>query len=270
MAYQNSRLLRALRILFIPLANVLLKNRMTIVPVIEQLKIAYVMAARKNHGRQGKPASINSISSLTGMSRKHVAQLLRQSARGFAQAKSDYSPEGYVISAWVSTDEYISESGKPNILEKGPGPGSLHELTTRVVGKDLAEHVLERLLQSRSVHEHSDGRVELVERSFSISKDLPRIISGGLAPLVTTIDKNWSTPPGQGFGQHTATTHKLDPGKLLTVRRVSKARIIAFMEDIDDLLSNLETESSELARDPQGRDIETIGVGAYYFELERE
>lgn len=269
MKSSDNRLLRAIRMVFLPFANLLLKHRIAMAPVIEQLKLAYVEAARKNHGKSGKPASINAIATLTGMSRKHISELLQQISSEPGDSDASYTPAASVISAWVTQEEYISGSGQPISLEKGPGPGSLHELVTRVIGDDCADDILEELLKSRSVRVHEDGRVELMERSFSISGDLPRILRGALAPLLTTIDKNWSITPGEGFGQHTATTERLDPHKLLTLRRVSKARIIAFMEDVDDILSNLETDSGEAVRDSSGNEIATVGFGAYYFELDR-
>ena len=74
----NKRLHGALRTLFYPLAKLLLKNKVGASPVVHQLKLAFVEAARKNHGRDGKPASANKIASLTGMSRKHVGALLEE------------------------------------------------------------------------------------------------------------------------------------------------------------------------------------------------
>ena len=262
----DERLLRALRTLFRPLANVLLKNKIGIGPVIEQLKLSFVQSARANHGRSGKPATVNMISQLTGLSRKHVSTLLSE-----ADQDPFYEPivppvGSEVLHVWVSDANYLDKTGLPSPLELGPGRRSFQSLVEKCVERDDVKSTIADMLQSDSVQLRPDGKIEMVERRYSINSDLPRMIFSGLYSLAGTIDKNWDRGEGEGFVQRQATTTRLDPEKVAVVRRIARERVARLMEEIDDMLCGYELEGDAAVSDANDSDARELGIGAYYFE----
>lgn len=264
----DSRLRQALRLVFLPLANLLLKNRVDLAPVVEQLKIAYIEAARRNHGRVGKPASVNKISKLTGMSRNYVSNLVSQLERAPDFGDLGRCLESSILGKWASSEEYLDHLGRPRPLKPGPGEGSFHELVARSVPDNEVDAVMADLLSLDNVVKRPDGNIELSDRIFLITTDLPRLLTVCLAPIVDTLDKNWDKSFDNRFGARVAHSDQVGSHSISRIRGMSKQRISKFMEEFDDLLYSLEVEDNEEMQSPEGQKLLRIGVGAYYFETD--
>lgn len=265
----EARVGEALRQLFLPLADVLLKNGVSVGLVNRELKLAFATAAHLNHGNAGKPASVNRISTVTGMSRRHVKQLLCDAE---IRSKSDQLSipyESSVLATWVTSESYVDDMGMPLALPREGENASFRSLVIDATGDDRVEECLRRLLRSKTVVRRDDGWLELQNRDYSISEDLPRIIASALAPLAATINENWGKSRAETFCQRVSHSTCLDSRKIPTIRRISKERVATFLEDIDDLLTSFESEKVEEMVNPEGNELARVGVGAYYFEIER-
>ncbi len=265
----NKRLLSALRTLFYPLASVLLKNKVGVAPVMHQLKLAFVEVARKKHGRGGKPATKNMIANLTGMSRKHVADLLDEADDEPCKDQISEPIVPHVLAMWCTTDEYTDELGLPRSLKLGPGAGTLRTLVQENSDVDDPDQAIEQLLLSGNIRRIDDERFELVQRGYYINRDLPVLISTFLSPLANTLDKNWDLPLREGFTMRVAHSEQLAAEKIPMIRRVAKEQLAQLLEQIDDELSRNETNSGQPMVDPSGVELSMVGVGVYYFEQER-
>ena len=264
----DTRLKKALRLVFQPLANLLLKNHIGIAPVVEQLKLAYVDAAQRNHGRGGKPATVNMISNLTGMSRAHVVKLVGQIEQESEKRNFDLPCESSILGRWANSEEYLDELGRPRPLALGPGEGTLHNLVAGSVPLEDVDAVVTDLLSSRNLNKRSDGKFELSDRAFRINTDLPRCLAVFLATFTSTIDRNWGRLDGDVFGLRVAHSGQVGSHNVANVRRMSKQRISEFLEEFDDLLCSFERESNNELINPEGQELSKIGVGAYYFETD--
>lgn len=269
MREDNKRLLAAVRAVFVPLASLLIRHGVNVAAVVEQLKIAFVEAARKEHGRVDKPTSINRISQLTGLGRKHVTDLLKMSSETVLVDELISPDEATILSTWSNSAKYLDEVGQPRALELGPGPGTFDALVKQVSGEESSEMYLNRMLQAGSIATQGDDRVMMMQRHFRIADDLPRVLAVGLVPLATTLSKNWGGEPGQGLCQQVSHSTRIDPGKAGTIRRISRERITSFMQDVDDLLTNIESDDDAPLINADGNEIAQLGIGAYYFEIER-
>ena len=261
--------MRALRSLFFPLANVLLKNKVGIAPVIHQLKLAFVEAAKKNHGRNGAPATTNKIATLTGMSRSHVSDLLDEASADPCTDEVASLTESQVLAAWSSNEDYIDEFGLPRVLDPGPGKGTYRTLVAETVRDEDADEQMERLLRSGSVRRRDDGRYELTQRMFPLVDDLPRIISVFLSPLASVVDKNWDVPVGDGFLIRVAHSDRVNSKKIAMIRRIATEQSVLLLEHIDDELTRYEEKSAEPMRNSDGAELSRIGIGVYYFEQDK-
>ncbi len=265
---KNKTLLRALRTLFYPLASVLLKNRVAVAPVVHQLKLAFVEAARKKHGRGGNPATKNMIANLTGMSRRHVGNLLEEvNVDPCRDAISDLG-ESHVLAVWCSNEKFTDARGLPRHLEPGPGPGTLRALIAESTDNDEVDEVLERLLVAGNIRQLDDGKFELVTRVYRLNRDLPKIISRFISPLVHSVDKNWDLPPREGLTMRVTHSDRLESTKLPRIRRVAEEQLALLVERIDDELSRHELSTDQPMVDSNGAKISEVGVGVYYYEKE--
>ncbi len=267
MRENDNNLLYALRSLFRPIANLLLKNRVGIGPVVEQLKLAYVEAARDHHGRSGRPASVNRISELTGMSRGHVSDLLSATRGSGSFKKMEYPKEADILAEWATNQNYLDEVGLPRDLDYGPGDGTFISLLTEAVGEQEVEKCTSALLGSNSVVKTGEGKLRFGKRVFPMTRDLPRQVLVSLASLAHTVDWNWNRAKGAGHVQRVAHTGKLDSSKILLVRRVLRERTRAFLEEVDDLICTHECDDSSPMKSPDGHDLARLGLGVYYFEV---
>ncbi|MDJ0709008.1 MAG: DUF6502 family protein [Woeseiaceae bacterium] len=262
----DERLLSALRGLFYPLANLLLKNKVGAAAVVHQLKLAFVEAARDKHGRGGRPAANNMIANLTGMSRRHVGDLLSEVATDPCTDAIALPIESHILSIWCADSDYTDKLGLPRPLDLGPGKGTLRTLVLESTGDHDADEMIERLLQAESIRRRQDEQFELVDRAYMINRDLPRLISLFLSSLASTVDKNWGRPVRDSFTMRVAHSDRLDSEKLAMIRRISKEQLILLLERIDDELCRHEIENGQPMVDENGVELSSVGVGVYYFE----
>ena len=265
----NSRLLSALGAVFTPLASLLIRQGVAAGPAVEELKIAFVEAARKEHGRAGKPASINRISHLTGFGRKHVSDLLKKSSQAVPRPDKIVTSEAEILSKWWTSPDYLDEAGLPIDLDMGPGPRTFVDLVRKTLDSDSALTYLKNLEARGSVEILENGLVRVKTRRHLLTNDLPRIISSSLASLAGTISRNWGGPEGEGFRQRTAHAASVRSDRVSALRRISRERIDNLLEDIDDLMSSFESEDEEPTVNPEGCELLEVGVGAFYFEIEK-
>lgn len=265
----NERLVSAIYAVFVPLASMLLRYGLTAAPVVNLLRTAFADAARRELGTRGKPASVNRVAQLTGFSRKHVGSLLEQAAAIPTPDALGAPIESAILTTWITSERFVDDLGQPRVLEIGPGPGTFAELVKTATGEDAALKYLSRLSQSDCVSVLQDERIKMVRRNFDVLNDLPRMIAIMLVPAITTIARNCGTEPEARHCIRVTHSNRVDPTKVAIVRRVSKERITRFLEDMDDLICRTEAESGTTLTVADGSDRVHLGVGAYYFELDR-
>jgi hypothetical protein len=265
----ESRIRRALRAFFVPLASLLLRNGMTASVVIEDLKLAFVVAARKEFGSNDKPASISKISKLTGMSRRHVSTLVNSPSKLELDQSSAEVYESAILSNWTNSSEYVDKFGVPRTLDIGPGAGTFDELVKTMAGEGHREFYLRRLAESDSICV-KDGRVSIKSRAIVGRNDLARLIELFVLPLTTNLCRLFQKPRDDGFVLRAAHTSRIDPTLLGVVRRTTRERVVRFIEDVDDSLTSLETDSGSKPVNEDGAEVTRLGVVAFYFELDED
>ena len=103
-----------------------------------------------------------------------------------------------------------------------------------------------------------------------INKDVPKLVGEAIAPLVSTVDKNWDREESDPLCQRIVYTTKIESNKADIFRRVARDRIVSFVQEVDDYLIGLEAETPEPVVGRDGEELLRLGVGAYYFEVERD
>lgn len=263
------RMTAALMSVFKPLVHLLMMQGIGIRPVIELLKKAAVDAAEENFGRNGKPASISMTSAKTGLTRREVRRLKDVELDCPSNSEFYGAAEADILSIWHAREEFLDSRGHPKTLEFGPGPGSFSDLVQKSVGDAAPLNYLTRLVEQDRVSVGPEDRVSLIRRDWMTADDLAKIIGGSLGPLALTMRKNWGAEPDDGLCQRTAYSVRMDPSKVDLFRRIARERIESFVEEIDDYFIGLETKESEPFFDRHGTELVRVGIGAYYYEIDR-
>ena len=259
-----SRLSAAIFTLFRPIASLLLRQGVNANTAIEILRTAFVRSAIDEFGKNGKPASISAAARITGLSRKSVSDL---KDRSWKVKETHIAKEGSILAEWVHGEAYLDHLGRPRDLAIKPGPGTFSSLVKDATGEDSYLLYLDRLCEVGCVQSNEDETVRMIRREFRIDKDLSLLLSGALAMLAKSIAYNWTRPPGEGYCIRLAHSGSIDPTKVMALRRMSRDKIVNFVEEIDDVLLSSETEALENSEES---DIGVIGVGAYYYEFEND
>ncbi len=264
----DAKLATALRAVFEPFAALLLKQPVEVKPVLEILKQSFVRAAFEESGRDDKPASISAVARATGLTRSEVRRI-RDELADAPRASEAYSPtEAEATHAWYSQQKFMTPAGTPKDLEFGPGPGSFCELVGELSTRISAEELLQRLQAGGTVTVTAEGLIRMVSRTHPIGPNLPKLLINSLAPIASTINKNWRVALVDALIQRAAHSSTIDPAKIDSVRRVLRDRTASFIEEVDDHLIAHESPSGEPFHDREGRQLSRMGVGAFYFEIE--
>lgn len=279
----DSRLSAALVTIFRPLASVLVRSGVSVRPVIEVLKRCFVDAALTEHGTADKPASISKASRLTGLTRAEVRRLANQGDLAQMPGTVFHVPESAVLSEWSMNPNFHDDQGNPASLPIAGSDRSFEELVYAATGERDVETVLAQLEVIGCVKIIEGRLVQLEYREHAIRNDLPLVLASGLGTLADTIGKNWNRvsdaravgAPITGLSndpdrldQKTAFVRSVDPGQLMSLRRMCNERVDRFAIEMDDFLTPMEVlpqqgdDSAEVTRTHR------IGVGAYYFEID--
>lgn len=269
MPTSQSRMRSAILGVFVPLARMMLGFGLNARDATQLIKIAFVKAARAENGEDNRPASISQIARRTCLTRQVVSGIVNDPVAVPDSEFLSYPLEGSILAAWYGLDAYLDDQGRPRPLDVGPGPGTFAELVATVAPAESHLSLLDSLIKARCAEKDGEDRVKALRRDHLISQDLPGVISIGLKPLAETMVHNWNVPMGSGLCQRVAHTRSIDPAKLGHVRRISRSRIIGFLEEFDDVLSRSKLDSNDNDSGASSDDSIRIGIGAYYFEVGR-
>lgn len=266
----DKRMDAALRYLLRPIASLLLRNDIDVRSTIDIIKESFVDVAGREFGAGDKLASISKTAEKTGLTRREVKRI-RETQVDTISAREFFGPtESDLLSYWNSKPKYLDDNAMPRVLPFGPGEGSFTDLVKDTLGSDSPLMHLDRLRESGSVSVSSDNFVTLTRRDFSINEDLAMLVGEGLGTLAHTMCRNWARDPRSGNCQRVAYSVRVKPEKVEMVRRFARERIVRFAEEVDDYVTEAESETQQAFFTRDGNELVRIGVGVYYFEVEAD
>jgi hypothetical protein len=135
-------LLEAVNAVLLPLAKLALAQGVTYASVDEQLKTAFVRAAREAHPGGLPHRQVSRVSTSTGINRREVTRLLDANAP-LARPRRSLAAEVYAH--WLTDPVYREVSGQPSVLPRqGPRPSFdtlAREITNDVHPRSLLAEV---------------------------------------------------------------------------------------------------------------------------------
>jgi len=222
----------ALRLLFRPIARIMLRAGVNWRELADVCKATYVEVATEDFGIRGRPTNVSRVAILTGLTRREVHRL--------RTLLEDESPEIFnrmnyatrVLSGWYQDEEFLDADGNPLPLTRSGESRSFEALCGKYSG-DVAATTMERMLSSGSV---------LEDLGYSVAYNLHRS------------DKD----PGRF--ERRATNTRMPASALPEFRDFIDKEGQAFLEVVDAWLSEHELDDGDDA------DSIRLGLGAYWIE----
>ncbi len=159
-------LLKALERLLEPLVRVAMGFGVTFPLFLRVLKRIYIHAATAESRDSGVPATISSISVMTGLQRKDIGQIKEQIDRKLGPP-ANVSLGARLIGIWSGAKTFTDEAGRPLPLPRFAGTHPTFEDLVRSVSSDVRPRaVLDEWLRLGVVEVDGDDRVHLKGDAF--------------------------------------------------------------------------------------------------------
>jgi hypothetical protein len=264
------QILSALLIALRPLARALLRAGIGFREFEEISKTAFVDIATKDYGLRGRPTNISRVAVMTGLTRKEVRRLRDKSTAGEETVVVKSTPMAAVLHRWYTEPEFLTDTGRPNILSFD-GEGSTFSSLVRNFGGDIPPGAMRtELLRIEAIEELPDGQLKVLKRNVSSLGVHDRIINvlanQIYASTLAAAHNTLHDEPSERWVQRTVTTSFIRDSDLQRVRRISVDRLDEFTESIDDLFGAYETLYEKDEHDSPKR---AIGIGVFYFEEDK-
>ncbi len=254
----------ALRLLFRPVARIMLRAGLNWRELADVCKATYVEVATEDFGIRGRPTNISRVAILTGLTRKEVRRLRDLLEEASPESFSRMNHATRVLSGWHQDEEFLTTDGGPASLRPNGDGGSFEALCHKYSGDVPATTMLKELKHVGAVVEEEDGRLTVTMRTYMPTMmDPERMLSSGsvLEDMGYTVAYNLNrleTDPGRF--ERRATNTRMPAKAVPAFRQFIENEGQAFLERVDAWLSEHETKD--------GNDSSSIrlGLGAYWIE----
>lgn len=244
---RKNLLLRACLRLLRPLARIMLRHGLSTYDFSRIANIAFVQAARDILNEQGKPLSFSRVSTITGLHRHVVSDIVN--------SKSDVDPDpadekdyrrnrlARVLAGWFEGPDYTDAEGRPRVLAFDGQEPTFTSLVRDFSGDIYPRIILDELLEVGAVRVAKDGALRAVNRRYTLGGADPAAIEQlgqSATDLISALEHNLSAPAESRHYDDAAVALSLDRAALPLFRRLLKQRGSAFLEDIEGWISEHE------------------------------
>jgi len=231
-----------------PLARIMLRHGLSTYDFSRIADIAFVQAAQDILRQQGKTPSFSRVSTITGLHRHVVSDIVRSAEAnrpGFA-ADKEYQRNrlARVLSGWFESPEYTDADGRPRLLaSEGPEP-SFAGLVRSFSGDIYPKIILDELLRVGAVRVQKDGFVRALARRYTLGgADAAALQQLGTEArdLFCTLEHNIAAPADSRLFDDSAVSVRLNSAAIPLLRQMLHRRGESFLQDVEGWLSERET-----------------------------
>ena len=235
-----------------PLARIMLRHGLSTYDFARVANFAFVQAAGDILREQGKPLSFSRISTITGLHRHVVSDIVNSEEAKAADltAEKDYQRNrlARVLAGWFEDPGYTDTEGRPRVLPiDGPEP-SFETLVRAFSGDIYPAIILDELQRVGAVRQLKDGSLRVVSRRYTLGGADPVAIEhlGSAArDVLCTLEHNMSAPAESRLFEDSVVTATLDRASIPLFRLLLRQRGAAFLEDIEGWVSEHEKPDSK-------------------------
>lgn len=253
-----------------PLIRMLLRSGVSYGTFADIAKRQYIEVALNEFSIEGRKQSVSRVSVITGLTRKEVRRVI-----GLDQAEEDQISDRYnraarVVAGWRRDKDFLDRQGNPMDLSISGGANSFQGLVRRYSGDIPYRAVLDELDAAGSVERLDEDRVRLIHRAYLPKADESmklHILGVDTALLIDTIDHNLNMKHQPPRFQRKVLYDNLPTEALPEFRHLSSKAGQALLEKLDKWLSGHDRDVNPKTA---GTGRNTVGVGIYYFEEQRD
>ena len=271
MGYSNQqRLLGAVRACLVPLARILVRSGISFRQFSEMAKAAFIDQSLAENDARGRTTNVSRIAVRTGLSRKEVSRILRQSMvrksseNEVGAATFHFHQAARILQLWHSDPRFIGNDGRPRDLLIEGSAESFVGLVRSAGGDVPPGAVKAELIAAGALSEIGDGHVRVLKRDY-VPEDIGEELIVGLTlvvyPAIAGLAHNVEQHGQHTFMQRVAFSDRLIPAAAPLFRQVARKRSTDFVQSVDDWLSSNEVRSEG----PAGAG-DYVAVGVFYYE----
>ncbi len=254
--------LAAFRMIFRPIAKILLLAGVTWREVAEIGKTSYVDVATSEFGIRGRPTNVSRVAILTGMARREVSRLRKLIAADDTAVMDSMNHATRVLTGWFTDPEFTDADGFPRTLADDGREGSFEALCKRYASDVPATAMRKELRHVGAIEVEPDGRLVARMRTYMPRQTDPaKILSSGsvLEDLGNTVAWNLYREDGdRPRFERRATNKRVARTSVPAFQAFLEREGQAFLERVDEWLTEHEAEN--------GDEVVRLGLGTYWIE----
>ena len=256
--------LSAFRLLFRPIARILLRAGVAWRDVAEVGKATYVEVASDEFGIRGRPTNVSRVAILTGFTRREVRRLrgLLEQADPGVFGRMNYATR--VLSGWFQDENYVGADGAPLPLAASGHNPSFESLCDLYSGDVPATTMLKELKHVGAVEERDDGCLVAKSRYYMpVLMDPEQMLRSGsvLADIGDTVAYNLHRGEDDPSRfERRATNTRIAERSVPEFRQFLEQEGQAFLEKVDAWLTKHERGEGETSAGVR------LGLGAYWIQ----
>ena len=258
------KILALFRMVFRPVAKILLRAGIHWKEVAEVGKATYVEVAGAEFGIRGRPTNASRVAILTGFTRKEVARLRGVLSGTKVPEIERMNHATRVLTGWYTDPDFLADDGSPRSLKPDGGKATFTDLCKRYASDVPATTMLKELKHVGAVAQNSDGMLIAQTRYYMPQQlDDAMVLSSGsvLEDIGNTVAYNLAREEGdRPRFERRATNTRIPAGAAANFQTFLEAEGQAFLERVDQWLTEheLNPESDEKAI--------RLGLGTYWIE----
>ncbi|MCB0319021.1 MAG: hypothetical protein KDD56_09710 [Bdellovibrionales bacterium] len=235
----SASVLKSLQLVLLPLAKLCLETGISSQDFIQIIKKAFISEAL-NKSQDKNSFNVSKVSSLTGINRREISNLITQLDEDPNPAK--FTILTRVVGHWVSNSEFHNEQGNPKPLSYGTNDSEFHYLVSQI-SKDISPGTISTQLLDDGTATVINGKLALNFSVYNPKENFAEAIemlSADLNDLVNAVLENVTTK--EAINHHLTTEYDSIPIENVdTIRSMIKERGHDLHREISDYLKKLET-----------------------------
>lgn len=265
----QNRLMQCLARCMRPLAQIMLRSGIGYPQFAEIAKLAFLSEAKAEKVGRGRSTNLSRIAIKTGLSRKEVARLIKNT-RGGRQSQQSARAVDFrslhaerVLQLWHSDARFVDRRGAPRSLAFADGDVTFSDLVKTAGGDVPAGAVRAELLAAGAVAAEEDGALRPLKRHFvpaDVGEELLVGFTHVIIPVIEGVARNTDERCSLPFIQRLVYSDRLSPDAIPLFRRVAREQVNGFVQSVDDWLSANEVSESK------GQQSIRYGIGVFYYE----
>ncbi len=266
MDVHKSAAIQAFRLIFRPIARILLRAGVNWRELAEVCKLTYVEVATQEFGIRGRPTNISRVAIMTGFTRREVRRLRNVLENEELAKFESMNSATRVLSGWYSDKDFTDTLGEPLRLAVAGGSPSFEALCSRYSGDVAPTTMLKELKHVGAVVEDNLGRLIAQSRVYMpVHMDPDQMLTSGsvMEDMGETVAYNLHRSADElARFERRATNTRMPKAVIPAFKRFLDREAQAFLERVDNWLSEHENANAT--------DCVRLGLGTYWIQSSSE